>query len=83
MASYRKLVPLRSIESLMEIADGTMCRMPSPLPGPLRGEGSEELKASESYFASRRFARLTTASASLVPANLSNHVLRLAVEKVA
>jgi hypothetical protein len=36
MASYRQLVPLRKAE-IVKVQDGTMCRMPSPRPGPLRG----------------------------------------------
>jgi hypothetical protein len=36
MASYRQLVPLREAE-IVKVQDGTMCRMPSPRPGPLRG----------------------------------------------
>ena len=35
MASYRQLVPLREAE-IVKVQDGTMCRMPSPRPGPLR-----------------------------------------------
>ena len=38
MASYRQLVPLREAE-IIKVQDGTMCRMPSPRPGPLRGNG--------------------------------------------
>ena len=37
MAAYRKNVPLRQT-STVELDDGTTCRMPSPTPGPLRGE---------------------------------------------
>jgi hypothetical protein len=37
MASCRQLVPLREAE-IVEVQDGTMCRMPSPRPGPLRGK---------------------------------------------
>ena len=36
MASYRQPVPLRETE-IVKVQDGTMCRMPSPRPGPLRG----------------------------------------------
>ena len=36
MASYRQLVPLREAE-IVKVQDGTICRMPSPRPGPLRG----------------------------------------------
>ena len=36
MASYRQLVPLREGE-IVKVQDGTTCRMPSPRPGPLRG----------------------------------------------
>ena len=36
MASSRQLVPLREAE-IVKVQDGTMCRMPSPRPGPLRG----------------------------------------------
>lgn len=36
MAAYRHYVPLRAAE-IVKVQDGTMCRMPSPRPGPLRG----------------------------------------------
>jgi hypothetical protein len=38
MAAYRQSVPLRQSSAVFQIDHGTMCRMPSPLPGPLRGE---------------------------------------------
>jgi len=38
MAAYRQNVPLRRSSAVFQINDGTMCRMASPLPGPLRGE---------------------------------------------
>jgi hypothetical protein len=38
MAAYRQSVPLRQSSGIFRIDDGTMCRTPSPLPGPLRGE---------------------------------------------
>lgn len=42
MATRRQNVPLRDTAGLPDVADGTMCRMPSPLPGPLRlGNGRE------------------------------------------
>ena len=37
MAAYRQNIPVRQESGTFEIDDGTMCRMPSPLPGPLRG----------------------------------------------
>ena len=37
MASYRQRVPLREAETI-DVQDGTMCRMPSPQPGPLQGK---------------------------------------------
>jgi len=42
MAAYRKNVPLRQSSGVFRLEDGTMCRMPSPLPGPLRGEFESE-----------------------------------------
>jgi hypothetical protein len=36
MAAYRHYVPLRAAQ-IVKLHDGTMCRMPSPRPGPLRG----------------------------------------------
>jgi hypothetical protein len=36
MAAYRHHVPLRAAQ-IVKLHDGTMCRMPSPRPGPLRG----------------------------------------------
>ena len=36
MASYRKFV--RDLGAIGAIDDGTMCRMPSPRPGPIRDE---------------------------------------------
>jgi len=42
MAAYRKLVPLREANGIFKHDDGTMCRMPSPLPGPLRNEGRDD-----------------------------------------
>jgi len=38
MAAYRKGVPLRQSSTSFRVEDGTTCRMPSPVPGPLRGE---------------------------------------------
>jgi len=38
MAACRQNIPLRYTAGVVRIADGTMCRMPSPLPGPLRGQ---------------------------------------------
>jgi hypothetical protein len=42
MSAYRKLVPLREANGIFKSHDGTMCRMPSPLPGPLRNEWRDE-----------------------------------------
>ena len=53
MAAYRKNVPLRQT-STIEIDDGTTCRMPSPLPGPLRAASPIESWTSEETFADRR-----------------------------
>jgi len=50
MAAFRQNVPLRAVADNLVLADGTMCRMPSPLPGPLRNEPERkwfELKSSE------------------------------------
>jgi hypothetical protein len=38
MAAHRQFVPVRDTENALRVEDGTMCRMPSPAPGPLRGE---------------------------------------------
>ena len=43
MAAYRSNIPLRQTAEMCLIEDGTMCRMPSPRPGPLRGETSDRL----------------------------------------
>lgn len=43
MAAHRRSVPLRGAEEIYTIEDGTMCRMPSPRPGPLRGENEDQL----------------------------------------
>ena len=43
MAAHRKNVPLRNTTEVFAVGDGTMCRMPSPLPGPLRSEPDREL----------------------------------------
>ena len=43
MAAHRESVPLRQTSEVIQIEDGTMCRMPSPLPGPLRGESDVKL----------------------------------------
>lgn len=40
MAACRKDVPLRATTGVFQIGDGTMCRMPSPLPGPIRVEAN-------------------------------------------
>lgn len=36
MAANRKNIPLRESAGIVTVADGTMCRMPSPEPGPLQ-----------------------------------------------
>lgn len=36
MAAHRKDCPLLHTEGFIRVMDGTECRMPSPLPGPLR-----------------------------------------------
>jgi hypothetical protein len=46
MAAHRQNVPVRQESGIFEIDDGTMCRMPSPLPGPLRGEIAVEMQGS-------------------------------------
>jgi hypothetical protein len=38
MAAHRQYVPVRDTEAVFEVEDGTMCRMPSPTPGPLRSQ---------------------------------------------
>jgi len=55
VVAYRKNVPLRQT-STIEIDDGTTCRMPSPLPGPLRAESPIESWTSEETFADRRLS---------------------------
>jgi|HubBroStandDraft_6_1064221.scaffolds.fasta_scaffold10929_6 hypothetical protein len=42
MAAHRKFVPLRQIDEDFRVGDGTMCRMLSPRPGPLRCEIQRE-----------------------------------------
>ena len=42
MAAYRRSFPLRQSLTSFHVEDGTTCRMPSPLPGPLRGESNFE-----------------------------------------
>jgi hypothetical protein len=46
MATYRQNAPVRQESGIIEIDDGTMCRMPSPLPGPIRGEIAVETQGS-------------------------------------
>jgi hypothetical protein len=46
MAAHRQNVPVRQESGIFEIEDGTMCRMPSPLPGPLRGQIAVETQRS-------------------------------------
>ena len=41
MAANRRNVPLRQSSGL-KVDDGTMCRMPCPIPGPLREESRIE-----------------------------------------
>jgi len=48
MAACRPSIPLRSTAGLVRVNDGTMCRMPSPLPGPLRGEPLDPNSRSDS-----------------------------------
>jgi len=43
MAAHRQYVPLRDTSSTVQIEDGTMCRMPSPRPGPLRCQQERQL----------------------------------------
>ncbi|HXP43519.1 MAG TPA: hypothetical protein VN833_24940 [Candidatus Acidoferrales bacterium] len=38
MAAHRQYVPVRDTADVFQVEDGTMCRMPSPTPGPLRGQ---------------------------------------------
>ena len=52
MAAYRKKVPLRET-STIEVDDGTSCRMPSPIPGPLRSESVIEFVGSSNSFKDR------------------------------
>ena len=49
MAAHRNPGPLFHIEELFSVKDGTECRMPSPMPGPLRG--SENDPGSDDTFA--------------------------------
>jgi hypothetical protein len=46
MAAHRQNFPVRQESGIFEIDDGTMCRMPSPLPGPLRGEIADDTQGS-------------------------------------
>jgi hypothetical protein len=43
MAPHRQYVALRNTGSAFQIEDGTMCRMPSPRPGPLRCQQEREV----------------------------------------
>jgi len=43
MVAFRQNVPLRGIAENFVLADGTTCRMPSPLPGPLRNDPQRKL----------------------------------------
>ena len=43
MAACRKNIPIRESNIRLRISGGTMCRMPSPQPGPLRTEDAREL----------------------------------------
>ena len=43
MAAHRRNVPLRETAERCSVEDGTMCRMASPRPGPLRGETGDRL----------------------------------------
>jgi len=49
MVAFRQNVPLRAIAENFVLADGTMCRMPSPLPGPLRNEPQRKLLDLKSF----------------------------------
>jgi len=54
MAANRQNVPIRQEAGDLNIDDGTMCRMPSPRPGPLRSESAADLYSSSSGFAGDR-----------------------------
>ena len=43
LAAHRLNVPLRETAKVCLIDDGTMCRMPTPRPGPLRGQSDDRL----------------------------------------
>lgn len=43
MAANRQNVPIRQEAGILNVDDGTMCRMPSPRPGPLRTESEAGL----------------------------------------
>ena len=45
MAAHRQFVPVRDTENVFRIEDGTMCRMASPAPGPLRSEQDHPVHA--------------------------------------
>ena len=42
MAACRQYIPIRHAEAIFSVNDGTSCRMPSPLPGPLRCQQERE-----------------------------------------
>jgi len=73
MAAHRQNLPVRQESGVFEIDDGTMCRMPSPLPGPIRGEIAVETQGSAmagDLLASR--SRGAGLSRSSIPTALEN-----------
>jgi hypothetical protein len=45
MAAHRENIPVRQESRILKIDGGTMCRMPSPRPGPLRGASETDFSA--------------------------------------
>jgi hypothetical protein len=66
MAAHRQYVPLRDTEGAFRIEDGTMCRMPSPRPGPLRWQQEREPLLDFVRERNSRFIPLIAISASAV-----------------
>ena len=86
MATWRKSGPLRETDN-MDIQDGTMCRMTSPLPGPLHGQSDttqvKENTLAENFSLQKVPAIGLSSRANDANTNGSNIELPIETEKVA
>jgi hypothetical protein len=87
MAACRKSGPLRETNN-MDVQDGTMCRMTSPLPGPLRGqedsvERSKEGALVENFSSCKPFALGSSLQTNASTRDAKNVERQLDAEKVA